>query len=605
MQITLVQAVLIAVAAYLGVSVWALGVGYFTLYRPLIGGVIVGLILGDVPRGMAFGAALNAVHLGFVSTGGALPSDLVTAGYIGGALALASRMDVDAALAAFGVPLGVLGGLLWFGRMTLGSFLVHWADARAERGDVRSVAAINLWAGQGLLFVFYAVPTFAIVYYGPRGIERALAWVPGQLIAALSVVGGVLPAVGLGLLLRSMGKGALVPYFIVGFVLVASLDLPLLIVGLLGLAAAWLAVGAERVPQGEGSFSLPALRLAHGKGKEGKGERGEGGTLALEGGVVRVPRRVLWGAWWRWLLFLHASYNYERLQGLGFAHAMQPAIEHLYADAAGRAAALKRHLVFFNSEPQVGALVPAAVIAMEEERASGADISDEAINGVKSGLMGPLAGVGDSLFQGLITPLALSLGISLAQQGSLAGPVLYTLLISTVIIGASRLFWALGYRWGREAVSRILESGWLQAIGDAASIMGMMVVGGLTATAVQFSTPASIAVGQAVVLLQEDVLDAVLPGLAPLALTLFCWWMLSRRISPMRAIGALFVAGIVLTYLGLAGPSAPPLFSAAWVSFLAGGMPATASSVLVHLWPPLLATGSAVAVALVRRWRGT
>ena len=112
MQITWVQAAFIALAAYMGVSAWTLGVGYFTLYRPLVGGTIVGLILGDVRQGMAFGAALNAVHLGFVSTGGALPNDLVTAGYIGTALALASGMDVDAALAAFGLPLGVLGGFL-------------------------------------------------------------------------------------------------------------------------------------------------------------------------------------------------------------------------------------------------------------------------------------------------------------------------------------------------------------------------------------------------------------------------------------------------------------------------------------------------------------
>ena len=89
MHITWLQALLIAVAAYLGVSVWV-GVGYFTLYRPLVGGLIVGAILGDVRGGMAFGAALNAVHLGFVSTGGTLPSDLVIAGYVGTALALAS-----------------------------------------------------------------------------------------------------------------------------------------------------------------------------------------------------------------------------------------------------------------------------------------------------------------------------------------------------------------------------------------------------------------------------------------------------------------------------------------------------------------------------------
>ncbi len=575
MHVTWVQALLIAFAAYLAMSVWPFGVGYFTLYRPLIGGTIVGLILGDVHRGMAFGAALNAVHLGFISTGGTLPSDLVAAGYIGTALALISGLDVGPALAAFGVPLGVLGGCLWFVRMTFGSVLVRWADLRAERGDVRGVAAVNLWAGQVLLLLMYALPTFVIVYYGQWGLDRVLTLIPARFLSALSVVGGMLPAAGLGLLLRSLGKARLFPYFILGFVSAAYLDLPVLVIALLGGAAAWLAVGrVERSPF-----------------------RGE----PQPGAAVRVPRRVLYGAWVRWLMFLHASYNYERLQGLGFAHAMKPVIEHLYRSTADRAAALKRHLVFFNSEPQFGALVPAAVIAMEEQRAAGAGISDEAVNGVKSGLMGPLAGVGDSLIQGLITPLLLSLGISLAQQGNLAGPLLYAVLISAVVIGSSFAFWTLGYRWGRVAVSRVLASGWVQSITAATAIVGMAVVGGLSPGLVQFSTSASLSVGQAVVSVQKDVLDPILRGLLPLALTLSVWWLLARRVSLLRVIGLLFVAGIDLAYLGLAGGDTPPLFSDAWLSFLVGGGRVTLLAALLHLWPPLLATALAFVLLLRRR----
>jgi PTS system mannose-specific IID component len=584
--ITLLQALLIALFAYLGTSTWAFGVGYFTLYRPLIGGTIVGLILGDVQRGMAFGAALNAVHLGFVSTGGTLPSDLVTAGYIGTALALVSGLDVDAALAAFGVPLGVLGGLLWVGRMTVGSVLVHWADAFAERGDARGVAAVNLWAGQGMLFAFYALPTFVIVFYGQWGIDWLLALIPERLVVAFSVVGGMLPAVGLGLLLRSIGRVRLLPYFVVGFVLVAYLQLPILVVALLGASAAWLASGGAREAPSD-SLGRVGDMAASCTQREG------------------VPRRVLLGAWWRWLLFLHSSYNYERLQGLGFAHALKPVIEHLYRAPGERAAALKRHLVFFNSEPQFGALVPAAVIAMEEERACGADLSDEAINGVKSGLMGPLAGVGDSLIQGLVTPLLLSLGIDLALQGRLAGPVLYALSISAVVIGASYAFWMLGYRWGRVAVSRIMSSGWVQAVTDLAAVTGMTVVGGLAASVVQFSTTASVAVGRAaIVSLQTDVLDPILRGLLPLATTLLAWWLLQRRVPAMRVIGLWFVTGILLTYLGLAGAGAPPLLSRDWLHYLVGGAPVTVASALAHLWPPLLAVAAgAVALALARRRR--
>jgi PTS system mannose-specific IID component len=384
----------------------------------------------------------------------------------------------------------------------------------------------------------------------------------------------MLPAAGLGLLLHSLGKVRLFPYFILGFVSAAYLDLPILVIALLGGAVAWLAVGRVERP----SFQSDAEPIA----------------------AARVPRRVLYGAWVRWLMFLHASYNYERLQGLGFAHAMEPVIEHLYRSTVDRTAALKRHLVFFNSEPQFGALVPAAVIAMEEQRAAGASIPDEAINGVKSGLMGPLAGVGDSLIQGLVTPLLLSLGIGLAQQGNLSGPLLYAILISAVVIGSSLVFWTLGYRWGRSAASRILASGWVQVVIAAVSIVSLAVIGGLTPRLVQLSISASLSVGQAVVSVQKDVLDPILRGLLPLALTLSVWWLLARRASLLHVIGLLFAAGIDMSYLGLAGGDAPSLFSSAWLSFLLGGA-VTLRMALLHLWLPFLATALGLVILLRRR----
>jgi PTS system mannose-specific IID component len=577
-NITLLQALLIAIAAYLGMSVWAVGVGYFTLYRPLIGGLIVGVILGDWRGGMAFGAALNAVHLGFISTGGSLPSDLVTAGYIGTALALASGLDVEAALAAFGIPLGVLGAFLWFGRMTLGSALVQWADARAVCGDTRGVAAINLWAGQGLLFLFYTVPTFVIVYLGQYGIELALELMPSRLLEALAVVGGLLPAVGIGLLLRSIGRIRLLPFALFGFVATTFLELPALVIALLGASAAWLVVSGQFL---NGKGEVPSIL---------PGAQGSATVVSESGSAVRrVPPRVRRGAWWRWLFFLHASYNYERMQGLGFAHAMRPVIEYLYPDRPERAAALQRHLVFFNSEPQFGALVPAVIVAMEEERASGADVSEKAINGVKGSLMGPLAGVGDSLIQGLITPLLLSLGITLAMEGRLIGPLLYVGLISAVVIATNRLFWGMGYRWGRAAVSRILVSGWVQALTEAAAVTGMVVAGSLIASLVRISTPLAVAVGQVTVSLQNDVLDVVLKNVLPLAATLGVWWLLERRVPTMRLIGAIFLAGIVAAYAGVLGSSAPPLFGSAWVEWIVGGVPVTLGSLFLHLWPALLA----------------
>src|SRR5512143_2573129 len=138
----------------------------------------------------------------------------------------------------------------------------------------------------------------------------------------------------------------------------------------------------------------------------------------------KITRRdVIW-SWVLWTFFSHANYNYERLQATAFAHAMTPIIRKLYKTPEDISAALKRHLVFFNTEPNVGGVIHGAVIAMEEQRANGADIDDDAINSVKSGLMGPLAGIGDSISQGTITPILLSIGISLAASGNVLGPIL-------------------------------------------------------------------------------------------------------------------------------------------------------------------------------------
>ena len=535
MQIGLGQALLIALAAYLGSSTWFLGVGYFTVYRPLIGGTIVGLILGDVTTGMKLGAAINAIYLGFISTGGTLPGDLIFAGYVGTALGMAAGLDAPTALSLV-VPLGLLGSAIWFFRMTADSLFVHWADNFARRGSIRGVAATNIWPGQILLLILYGVPAFVIVYYGSGAVQSLMALVPPKLVEGLAMVGGMLPALGIGMLLSYMAKWRLMPFFLVGFLLAMYLNLPILVIALLGLAAAVLHVqygniARETKPLGQTTVSVAS---------PAESKR-------------RITRRDMLGAWFRWLTFSHSCYNYERLQGLGFAHSMTPIIQRLYKTPEEIASALQRHLVFFNTEPNVGAMVHGITVAMEEERASGGQIPDEAINSVKSGLMGPLAGVGDSLTQGLITPVLMAVGIGLAQQGNLAGPVLYLVMESAAIISISYFTWMQGYRWGKAAVERILGAGLLQPLTEAATVLGLTVVGGLSATAVQLSTKLSITVGPQTVRLQTDVFDRILKGLLPLALTLFVWWLLSKKKSPLTVIAVIFAVGLVGTWVGLFG----------------------------------------------------
>ena len=178
--------------------------------------------------------------------------------------------------------------------------------------------------------------------------------------------------------------------------------------------------------------------------------------------------------WWR-STFLQGSWNYERMQNLGWAYALIPAIKKLYTSKEDRAAALKRHLEFFNTHPYVAAPIIGVTLALEEERANGAEIDDTAIQGVKIGMMGPLAGVGDPVFWFTVRPILGALGASLAMAGNIVGPLLF--FFGWNIIRMAFLWYTqeLGYKAGSE-ITKDLSGGIIQKITKGASILGMFIL---------------------------------------------------------------------------------------------------------------------------------
>jgi len=260
----------------------------------------------------------------------------------------------------------------------------------------------------------------------------------------------------------------------------------------------------------------------------------------------QVTKKDLKKSWIRWMMFSHSCYNYERMQSLGFAHSMNPIIERLYDKKEDKASALKRHLAFFNTEPNVGTMVHGITIAMEEERANGVgEISDEAINSVKTGLMGPLAGIGDTITQGVITPILLALGIGIAKDGNLMGPILYTVLISAIIIWISYTLWMRGYKLGKSAVEQILGEGIFNNVIEGAGILGCTVIGALTGKYVTLSTSVVMKIGEGQVALQADLFDKIMPGLLPLLLTLGVYKLLEKGKSPIKIMLYLILIGAV------------------------------------------------------------
>ncbi|MHB8106343.1 MAG: PTS system mannose/fructose/sorbose family transporter subunit IID [Candidatus Cryosericum sp.] len=258
----------------------------------------------------------------------------------------------------------------------------------------------------------------------------------------------------------------------------------------------------------------------------------------------KVARRDVIKAFWNWFFFAQSSYNYERLQGMGVACYMAPILNKLYTKKEDIAAGLKRQMAFFNTEPSFGCLIHGVNIAMEEQKANGAPIGDEEINSLKTGLMGPMAGLGDSIIQGVITPILLAIGIGLAQKGSLVGPALFFVLETVAIVAISFAGWMQGYTRGREGITDLLKSGVLRKVLEYAGILGCGVLGALAAQFVSLSTPISMVSGTTTLKLQ-DMLDKVLPGLLPLALTLVVFYFVRKGKNANAILVALIIAGIV------------------------------------------------------------
>ncbi len=287
--------------------------------------------------------------------------------------------------------------------------------------------------------------------------------------------------------------------------------------------------------------------------------------------------------WWR-STFLQGSWNYERMQNGGWAYTLVPALKRLYHTKEDRSAALKRHLEFFNTHPYLASPIIGVTMALEEERANGAPIDDKAIQGVKVGMMGPLAGVGDPVFWFTVKPIIGALAASLAMAGNIMGPILYFVLWNAIRMAFLWYTQEFGYKAGSK-ITEDLSGGLLQEVTKGATILGMFILGSLVNrwVSVKF-TPvvsnvqnqkgayidwSSIPKGtkgiQKALELQaqglsltknkittlQDNLDSLIPGLMGLLLTLFCMWLLKKKVSPIVIILGLFVVGVVFHVIGL------------------------------------------------------
>ena len=269
----------------------------------------------------------------------------------------------------------------------------------------------------------------------------------------------------------------------------------------------------------------------------------------------KITKKTLAKSFHHWYYGHLTCFSQEHMQTFGYLTSMLPIVEELYKDKAEQKEAMQTYTAFFNTEPQLGALVVGITAGLEEARANGDAVDGETINGMRAGLMGPIAGIGDSLVVGTLIPVLLGIALGLSKGGNPIGALFYILVWNVLIYGGMRFAYFKGYELGDKAVEFLVGPKG-QALRKAISVIGGMVIGAVAATWVSVTTSFELknADGEAFLKLQEKI-DGVYPGLLTAAFITLCWWLMAKKkVSPNLVMLLLVVIALIGVALGIFDP---------------------------------------------------
>jgi fructoselysine and glucoselysine-specific PTS system IID component len=488
------------------------------LSRPLVLGPLVGAVLGDINQGVMIGASLELIFMGNIKVGAAIPPDVITGGVLGTAFAMLSGQGPAVAL-ALAVPISILAEMIISGLFIFRSaFNKKFAEA-AEAGDYERFQRLHI--GSGLLKpLLMGVVVFLALQLGAGVMKSFLESIPSWVNTGLHVAGNMLPALGIALLMNVMFNKKVAPWFFLGFLLSSFLHLPMIAVACLGVTA--------------------ALIVANASANATNGDWEEQETAQASAPVASLSRADIRSIFFR-SFTLEANFNFETCQNTGFAYSIMRVLKKIYPTREGMAHALKRHLQFFNTSPYGSTLILGIAAAMEEENSRVKGFDDESINNVKLGLMGPVAGIFDSLFWGTLKVIAAGVGTSLAMNGNLLGPLLFIILFNVPHFIVRYQLTFIGYKQGNRFLQKIAGSHVMDKLTSGAAIVGLMVVGAMPALLMSISTPLEVASGVPL----QSALDKILPQIIPLGITFITYYLLSRQVKTTYLLLGLLVAGFL------------------------------------------------------------
>lgn len=271
----------------------------------------------------------------------------------------------------------------------------------------------------------------------------------------------------------------------------------------------------------------------------------------------KLSKKALNKSLWLWFHGHLTCFTYEHMQTFGYMCSMLPLIEELYDSKEEQKEALTTYSSFFNTEPQLGgSLVVGVTAGLEEARANGEEVDGDLINGIRAGLMGPLAGIGDSIVVGTLIPLLLGIALSMSTNGSPLGAVFYIVAWNLISVLGMRFLYYKGYNLGEKAVALVVGES-AMAIREAIIMVGTIVIGAVAATWINITTSLVIvkkAAGTEGITLQSS-LDGIYPKILNVVFVLLCWWLMSKKkMSPLATMAIMLAVAFVGVLVGFFNP---------------------------------------------------
>lgn len=260
--------------------------------------------------------------------------------------------------------------------------------------------------------------------------------------------------------------------------------------------------------------------------------------------LKKINRQHFWRS-----LTLSGSWNYVNAQGNAIGYMMLPGLKKIYHDKESIRQAMKRSIAYCNVNGAFVTFLTGIATSMEEKNSEDKNFDSSSINAVKASLMGPLAGIGDSLYWGTFRIITAGIGISLAKNGNILGPLLFLLLFNLTYMIPRYFGFSFGYRAGAESLQKAYNNGIINIVTKSANILGLIMVGAMTYTTVTFTTGLKFTVSGESYKVQT-ILDQIFKGMLPLAITLLCLWLIRKKVSANKIIIGMIILAIPLAAIG-------------------------------------------------------